>query len=205
MRRAAARADRSCSASIPKPLLDVINPAVDDTLQHVGVRTRARRTADGSAGRRPPRDSQPSSPSPRVEYGLLVADADRLRRGRRRRARRGVRCRAQRATSSRWCCASSAWSPRSWRSSLLARDLHGAVGRTAVMGAVAVDGPALFLQGTDPAARRRSACCSFAERAPRAAAALDAFAAAGRRAARAPTAEQRGRHGRASSTPRSSR
>ena len=31
---------------------------------------------------------------------------------------------------------------------VLARELHGAVGRTAVLGAVAVDAPALFLQGT---------------------------------------------------------
>lgn len=31
---------------------------------------------------------------------------------------------------------------------MLARDLHGAVGRSAVMGAVVVDAPALFLQGT---------------------------------------------------------
>ena len=31
---------------------------------------------------------------------------------------------------------------------VLARDLHGAVGRTAVLGAVVVDAPALFLQGT---------------------------------------------------------
>ena len=31
---------------------------------------------------------------------------------------------------------------------VLARDLHGAVGHSAVMGAVAVDTPALFLQGT---------------------------------------------------------
>ena len=31
---------------------------------------------------------------------------------------------------------------------VLARDLHGAVGRSAVMGAVAIDRPALFLQGT---------------------------------------------------------
>ena len=30
----------------------------------------------------------------------------------------------------------------------LARELHGAVGRTAVVGAVAVDAPTLFLQGT---------------------------------------------------------
>src|ERR1700742_3539324 len=31
---------------------------------------------------------------------------------------------------------------------VLARELHGAVGHTAVVGAVAVDTPALFLQGT---------------------------------------------------------
>ena len=87
-------------------------------------------------------------PTPSVEYGLLspmliVFGA----------AIAGVLVEAfvpRRASLRRAGGAQPRWAlrPRSSRWSQLARELHGAVGRTAVVGAVAVDAPALFLQGT---------------------------------------------------------
>ena len=87
-------------------------------------------------------------PTPSVEYGLLspmliVFGA----------AIAGVLVeaflpRGSGATPPSWCSRSAAWRPRWSRCVAVARDLHGDVGRTAVMGAVAVDAPALFLQGT---------------------------------------------------------
>ena len=82
-----------------------------------------------------------------------LADADRLRRRAGRRAGRGVRARASGATSSRPCSRSAVWSPPSSRSSWSRRRLD----RTAATahfgtrrgeGAIAVDGPSLFIWGT---------------------------------------------------------
>ena len=122
----------------PKPALDVINPAVSHTLTTID-----QPDPDTPNGGRP----VAMMPTPSVEYGLLspmlivfgVAVA-------------GVLVEAFLPRQSRYA-AQLVLSLGGLVAAfvavvVLARQLHGAVGRTAVLGAVAVDAPALFLQGT---------------------------------------------------------
>ena len=74
----------------PKPVLDVINPAVGHTLTTIGQHDPAPRVAEGS----PPSDDHPAHR--RIRPAL--ADAHRARRRRARRAGRGVPARAPRVT-----------------------------------------------------------------------------------------------------------
>ena len=137
----------------PKPALDVINPAVSHTLTTIDQPDPAPKLAEGPAAM--------NLPTPSVEYGLLspmlivfgAAIAGVLVEAFVPRERRYA---VQVVLSLVGLAAAFVAVVQ------LARGLHGAVGHIAVVGAVAVDAPALFLQATillvgvlgDPADRR---------------------------------------------------